>query len=162
VLFRSHKGGIVGTDIKGLGDHRGNLQSNEVLAVLKKGELVMTVPQMTNMGRMVAQSNTTNFGNITNKQTSTLSALQTVLPALSEQTVLRIENANNDGGLRNAVDRPPRTTTPQPAAQAQTINTAALETKMDQLIGLMKSGGIAVNLDGRKVSTGLMEVNRYG
>lgn len=43
-----------------------------------------------------------------------------------------------------------------------TLNTVNLENKIDQLINLMRSGGIAVNLDGRKVSSGLMEANRYG
>lgn len=42
------------------------------------------------------------------------------------------------------------------------VDTTILEGKLDQLISLMKSGGITINLDGRKVSSGLMEANRYG
>lgn len=45
---------------------------------------------------------------------------------------------------------------------AQALNTQALEAKFDTLISLFKSGGIAVNLDGKKVSDGLVDANRYG
>lgn len=39
---------------------------------------------------------------------------------------------------------------------------SAVEAKLNELIQLFKSGGIQVNLDGRKISSGLMEANRYG
>lgn len=38
----------------------------------------------------------------------------------------------------------------------------SLEAKFDTLINLFKSGGIVVNLDGKKVSDGLVDANRYG
>ena len=48
------------------------------------------------------------------------------------------------------------------AMQGITVNTQALESKMDQLIALFKRGGINVNMDGKKVSTSLAHANRYG
>ena len=48
------------------------------------------------------------------------------------------------------------------AMQGITVNTQALESKMDQLITLFKRGGINVNMDGKKVSTSLAHANRYG
>jgi hypothetical protein len=49
--------------------------------------------------------------------------------------------------------------TPQPSEVVQSdnaIDTEKLEVMMGELVSLMKNGGIAINLDGRRVSEGLM------
>lgn len=50
----------------------------------------------------------------------------------------------------------------QSSTQQVSMDTTKIEKQLELLTTLMKTGGIAVNLDGRKVSTGLMESNRYG
>lgn len=46
--------------------------------------------------------------------------------------------------------------------QMSPISTQAMEQKLDTLISLLKSGAIAINLDGKKVSESLVDANRYG
>jgi gas vesicle protein len=70
-------------------------------------------------------------------------------------------NTANDSGLNKATLQQTKSAITVVSSNTD-IDTKPLENKMDQLITLMRNGGIAVNLDGRKISTGLMETNRYG
>jgi hypothetical protein len=76
--------------------------------------------------------------------------------------ILSMFSGAGDSGLQGAVAGLPSINISGGSSTQVKVDTANLEGKIDQLINLMRSGGIAVNLDGRKVSSGLMEANRYG
>jgi hypothetical protein len=76
--------------------------------------------------------------------------------------ILSMFGGAGDAGLGGAVAGLPGINVTGGSSSSVVLDTKNLEGKIDQLINLMRSGGIAVNLDGRKVSTGLMEANRYG
>ena len=76
--------------------------------------------------------------------------------------ILSMFGGAGDAGLAGKVAGLPGLNVTGGSSTQVTVDTANLEGKIEQLINLMRSGGIAVNLDGRKVSTGLMEANRYG
>jgi hypothetical protein len=76
--------------------------------------------------------------------------------------ILNMFSGAGDAGLGGTVAGLPGLNVTGGSSTQVTVDTANLEGKIEQLINLMRSGGIAVNLDGRKVSTGLMEANRYG
>ena len=51
-------------------------------------------------------------------------------------------------------------TAPMPLAGPAGNSNQALIDKFDELIGLLKAGGVAVNLDGRKVSSAMSPAGR--
>jgi hypothetical protein len=51
---------------------------------------------------------------------------------------------------------------PSTQPQVTPVNTTGIEQRLDTLTALLKSGAISTNLDGKKVSAGLMEANKYG
>ena len=76
--------------------------------------------------------------------------------------ILSMFGGAGDAGLAARIGMIPGGSAAGGQSQPVALDTTNLESKIDQLINLMRSGGIAVNLDGRKVSTGLLEANRYG
>jgi hypothetical protein len=66
--------------------------------------------------------------------------------------------------LELALHRRYETTTQATAQkhQAVSVDTTKLENKLDTLITLMRNGGIAVNLDGKKVGGAVLNAFNYG
>lgn len=68
-----------------------------------------------------------------------------------------------DGGLGTSIGTTAVTSTSTaPVVHQSVVGMDDMIKKFDELITLMRNGGIAVNLDGRKVSAGILDANRYG
>jgi outer membrane lipoprotein SlyB len=107
------------------------------------------------------------FGRRRKESTSTdlgsLSGAAGMTPGIQGMpNILSMFGGVGDAGLGATVTNLPRNNISSESSTQVKVDNTGLENKMDQLINLMRSGGIAVNLDGRKVSSGLMETNRYG
>lgn len=88
-------------------------------------------------------------------QMANMSGMLSMMPMMSA--------ANFQSGINFGGQSMPMMGMMQGGAQnAQAVNMQTLEAKFDTLINLLKSGGIVVNLDGKKVSDGLVDANRYG
>lgn len=105
------------------------LHGDDVPAVLRVGEMVLSNEQLDEMNK--------------------LSSRMTTKP-----------NVVSDGGMSTAISKL-GTSIISKSVEPVKFDVSALENKMDTLIHLLKTGGIAVNLDGRKVSSALMDSNRY-
>lgn len=135
-----------GQAASGLGSFVGNLLGGNIVDKLEGlasvGErLKVTASAITDIGQSMSQfANVTQFSSAVDVLTESLKKLNDQLEDLSLMKLAAITAAR--------VVSPTST----PAAQ-ESVSTAGMESRLDELIKLLKAGAIAVNMDGKKVSS---------
>jgi len=147
-----------GSAVAGIGNFIGGFLGGDPIDKLKELSSMGSQLQLTADSIQKISNSMSNFGAVDaftlsiDKLTLSLSKLNSQVESMSviKMAALSVISAA----------APPAAPTATPTAEAAPTEVGGIGGKLDELISLMRSGGIAVNLDGRKVSSAMASSGR--